>query len=198
MKKFIKYFSILFICTCLSQVLFYYILDDLISRIILPVTIVSLSLRILLAFGLFVFLCYAIDKNINNVFVDILALLYLCVVLALSTIRGYSSYGVNINPLIILDDFKRYFTHTLLILICNLLIYMPLGVYLRRRLKISDWKLFLVFLIYIFSLEIIQTAIHVGICDINDIITNAFGFYVGVALFNIKKCIWDEKKRFLG
>ncbi len=187
MKRFLKYFSILLACTCLSQALFYYIFDDLISRIILPVTIVNLSLRILLSFSLFVLVCFVIDKNINNMFIDILAFLYLCVVLMLSTIRGYSSCGVNINPLTILDDFKSYFTHTLLILICNLLIYMPLGMYLRRRLKINDKNILLIFLAYIFSLEIIQTTLHVGIFDINDIITNAVGFYVGVVLFNIKK-----------
>ena len=60
------------------------------------------------------------------------------------------------------------------------LIYLPLGIYIKNKIRVSNKKLFLGYLLYVLLVEIIQSISHRGIFDINDIITNTLGFFIGV------------------
>ncbi len=122
-----------------------------------------------------------INKKVSEIHINIIAILYYLVVIGLTFFKSYYSTGyINLNPLSILNDFQDHFHHALLLTISNTLIYLPLGIYIKNKTRVSNKKLFLGFLFYIFLVEIIQSISHRGIFDINDIITNTLGFFIGV------------------
>jgi glycopeptide antibiotics resistance protein len=100
---------------------------------------------------------------------------------------SYNSAFANLNPLSIIHDFKTYFNHTLLLLVSNILIYIPVGVYVSYKARIRVLRLLLGFVFYIFIIEFTQSFSHRGIFDINDIITNSLGFLAGILCSNFIK-----------
>jgi glycopeptide antibiotics resistance protein len=150
---------------------------------------------IVIAFVFYISAVTMIDKKFNKLHIDTIAKLYFLVVIGLTFFK--SSYKVayfSLNPLNILNDFKDYFHQTFLILICNIFIYTPLGIYVSYKTRIHGSKLIFRFLIYIFIIELIQAISHRGIFDINDIITNTFGFYIGTLFNNIIKNFMGNHK----
>jgi glycopeptide antibiotics resistance protein len=111
--------------------------------------------------------------------------LYFGIAIGLSFFKTMSNFnGINLNPLSIINDFKNHFNHALLLAVTNTLLYVPLGIYIRFKVKISNFKLFIGFLLYILLIEVIQNVSHRGIFDINDIILNTLGFFIGVLCSN--------------
>lgn len=116
-------------------------------------------------------------------------MLYFVVVIGLSFFKSIHYFtGMNFNPLNIINEFRSYFQHTLFLLVSNLLIYLPLGIFVRFKMKVNNSKLIIGFLLYILLIEIMQYVSHTGIFDINDIILNTLGFLIGIYSCNL---IWS-------
>lgn len=102
-------------------------------------------------------------------------------------IYNYTSI-LNYNTLFI-NDFNLS-SNTGLLLIGNIFLYVPIGVYVKYISHTRNSVLFISFLIYCLLVEIIQYIFNLGSFDINDIIFNSFGFILGVLIyekFNTKK-----------
>lgn len=141
------------------------------------------------AFAFYISAVSIISKKFNQFYIDIFAILYFLLIIGLTFFKSSYTYtSINLNPLSILDEFKAFFNHTLLLLISGTLIYFPLGVYIKYKTNEKNFKILLVFLLYIFLVELIQLISHSGIFDINDIITTTLGFFIGVLCTNSIKC----------
>lgn len=188
LTKTLKHLIILLFSLVSSFFLFYYYFDDFIMRIIYMPVMAGIGLRILFAFILYIAITLIVDRKIDKIRIDILAGIYLMAVLCLSLLRTSNPYAhAVLNPLKIIDDFHRHFNHTLIILIGNLIIYVPLGIYMKYRFNLSSLKLTICFLPYIVLLELTQLISQRGIFDIDDIIINTAGFVFGGICFGISK-----------
>ena len=123
-----------------------------------------------------------INKKVDKIRIDIIAALYFLVVIGLTFFKSSytNGYYINLNLFSILSDFQDHFNHALLITSSNTLTYLPLGIYIKDRIRVSNKKLLLGYLLYIFLIEIIQLITRTGtidIIDIIDIITNTIGFF---------------------
>ena len=182
----LRNFFILLFSLISSFFLFFYCIDDFLIRIINPSALTNIGLRILLAFILYIAITLIIDRKIDKMRIDILAVIYFLTVLCLSLVRANNpSAHMTLNPLDIIDDFRRYFHSTLIILIGNLTIYVPLGIYMKYKLNLSNLKLIICFLPYIVLLEFTQVISRRGVFDIDDIISNTIGFVFGGICFGI-------------
>lgn len=172
---------ILTICLFITYIVFYNFVSGLLTRFLSPSISLYLGMMIFTATALYIFSISVIDKKFNKLHVNILAVLYLGIVMVLSFFKTKSNFtGINLNPLSIINDFKVYFNHTLLLVVTNTLLYLPLGIYLKFKVKMSNLKLLIGFLLYILMIETIQYVSHRGIFDINDIILNTLGFFLGI------------------
>jgi len=153
-----------------------------------------MSPSLLLYIGLMIFTNYIfyvvaislINKRFNKIHINILAVLYFAVVILLSFFKSSFNFtGMNLNPFTMINDFKNYYKLTLLLVVSNTVIYLPLGVFIRFKIKIKIPKLIGGFLLYIVFVETLQYVSHTGIFDINDIILNTLGFVIGVYSYNL-------------
>ena len=138
------------------------------------------------AFAFYVFAISVINKKVNKIHIDILVVLYFVVVIGLSFFKSIHNFtGMNLNPFNIINEFRSYFQHTLFLVVSNLLIYLPLGIFVRFKMKVNNSKLIIGFLLYILLIETMQYVSHTGIFDINDIILNTLGFHIGIYSYNL-------------
>jgi glycopeptide antibiotics resistance protein len=160
-----------------------------------PSAALYLSLMIFTATILYIFFISIINRKISTVHINILAVLYFGITIELSFLKTISNFnGINLNPLNIITDFRNYFSFTLLLVITNMLLYLPMGLYIRFKVKISSFRLFIGFILYIFFIEAMQYILHKGIFDVNDIILNSLGFLIGVLCCEIIMKPYDKRK----
>jgi len=165
----------------MSWMLFYFLISEVIVRFMVGSTILSIIIMLIITFAFYIIAITVISKKFNQIHIDITAALYFILVMGLTFFKSSYSYAAfNFNPLSIINDFRHYFNHALLISISNIIIYLPLGIYTKSKIKLSNRKFLFIYLIYIFFVESIQSITHSGVFDVNDIITNTIGFYLGV------------------
>jgi len=192
-KKFFEKTLIFLLSLFASWALFYFVILKVLTGLMHPSIILSIITMFLVAFVFYISAVSIISKNFNKFYIDIIAILYFLMVIALTFFKSSYTYAsINLNPLSILGEFKDFFNHTLLLLISNTLIYFPLGIYIKYKTNKKNLKILLVFLLYVFLIEFIQLISHSGIFDINDIITNTLGFFIGVLCANSIKCYFDN------
>lgn len=184
MKKIFFNLGLFLLSIIIMLFLFINFISDILYRFMDVGTILYISLILFSAYTLFVSLNFIIYKKANDILLDILAIMYFIVVLALSFNKGGFG-GVNLNPFTLIQDFNLYFHHTLLLLISNIIIYFPIGVYLKYRVNIKSITLIIGFIIYIIFVEIAQYFLKCGILDINDIIANTLGFTTGIFSYQL-------------
>ena len=78
--------------------------------------------------------------------------------------------------------------------IMNVLIFVPMGLYLKM-LDISSKKIILFGFIFSFFLELIQFVLAIGASDITDLITNTTGTAVGWCLYILAGKIFADKAK---
>jgi len=172
-------------CLIISQMLFYFCLDDQITRYLNMTPFTFIGLRLITAFIFYLVINLIIFRKIDSYNFDILSILYLLLIISLSFIRGIDNSGLNLNPLTVFDDLKNNFNNTAVITIANIFVYLPTGIYFRYRFNLKEKYLFLIFLPYILIIEASQLLLNCGICDINDVITNTLGFILGSIIFYV-------------
>ena len=78
----------------------------------------------------------------------------------------------------------------------NLILFVPLGMYLKYLFKDKDKKILNVLVIALTSLfyEVLQYIFHIGVSDITDIIINVIGGVIGILLINVITKIINKLK----
>jgi len=188
-KKVIKDI-LLYICSLVaSQCLFYYFIDEYSGRFLNQTTITNIGMRVFVATLIYVITNAIIEKEFRKGHLDLLMIMYFLTVIALSFFRigQYDFMNYNFNPISIIQDFKNNFSHSLFTFLGNLFIYVPLGCYVRYKFNSKPYYIGLMFIGYITLLEIGQYILKCGVFDVNDIILNFIGFYLGLKILdNIK------------
>lgn len=182
--KFLKHLFLLFMCIISSIFLCMKIFDDILVRITVS-EYSYLIVRVFLTLLLYYLIVSIKNKQVRKYQIHIVFLIYLICILTLTFFKGAYGDGVagiNLNPLEIINDFNLS-SNTLLLLLGNLFIYIPIGIYIRYILNISSIKLFLGIIIYCIIIEFIQHITKLGIFDINDIILNSCGFIIGILIY---------------
>lgn len=103
-----------------------------------------------------------------------LTFLYLLYALILSYSLFFKSIGVqgiDLNPLSFVSDFLY---GQGFLLLANLLLFVPLGLLVPFKVKHL-----LIFFLLISLVESLQYLLHLGICDLGDIVLNTLGFALG-------------------
>lgn len=189
LKKVLKHSFIAVLCAIASSFLFYYIFDDYMFRITSLSLFFCLSERLIFAYLLYILAVFLMYRKISRFHIDILAAMYFILIIGLSLFRSYHFYGINLNPLSITDDFRRFHSFTLLLITANIFVYLPLGIYVKYRTKLKNIKSVIFFLVYILLIESLQYIFRKGVFDINDIIANTLGFYLGMVIYSFIKKI---------
>lgn len=181
MKKSYFNFFIAILSILFSIFLFNIFISEILYKLISPGTFLCYSIIIFTAYFIYMLIIFLFTKSINKNTIRNLVILYFLMILFLTFDKG-SFFRINLNPLRLIYQLKLNFISATLELIGNLLIYVPLGIYIRKSCNKKNNRLFLYFLIYILFIESIQAFFHRGVFDINDIITNSLGFYLGLLL----------------
>ncbi|OFK81137.1 VanZ family protein [Peptoniphilus sp. HMSC062D09] len=130
------------------------------------------------------------NKLINIIFY-ISGLVYLCILIML-LFKGFwkrmDSQSINLIP------FKTIFNYITLIaspkfgfsvenIVGNILLFLPMGIYLNVITDRNKLSLTIIILISIL-VEVIQYLFNLGILDIDDIILNSIGGFIGIKTYN--------------
>lgn len=101
------------------------------------------------------------------------------------TILGYLSEGLGTSPSVSLGN-----------VLGNIVMFIPLGVYLKIFLKDKRWFVsFLWIFISTVAIELIQFILKIGVCDIDDVILNSIGGLTGILIYRILALlVKDESK----
>lgn len=86
------------------------------------------------------------------------------------------------DPLNSVWSLKYSLIPSLVNILGNLLMYIPIGMYIRYKLNSSIAILIVSFLIYILLVEFIQGITKTGVFDMNDVVTNTLGFIIGMKI----------------
>lgn len=183
MKNKIIYILTFLFSLIISFVLCYFYFDRIINKFsgILGSNISFLIMRFFIAVIIFLVIDSIIKRKFSRSELNILLISYFILILIMSLFKYDSKIysNINLNPLNIINDFE--YTSTTIVVFGNLLMYIPIGIGIKLNFKkVKNYKLYILFLLYILIVESIQFIFKLGIFDINDIILNFIGFYIGI------------------
>lgn len=130
-------------------------------------------------------------NRLINIIFYISGLVYLCILIML-LFKGFwkrmDSQSINLIP------FKTIFNYITLIaspkfgfsvenIVGNILLFLPMGIYLNVITDRNKLSLTIIILISIL-VEVIQYLFNFGILDIDDIILNSIGGFIGIKIYN--------------
>lgn len=197
MRKYEKKVVYILFAIIISQVLCYYLLDSLFEKLNL---ISFIFLRISIAIGVYAIITIIFRKKILKKDIDVLFVAYVILIINITFFKEpYILENIYYN-LNIFDLIKHMDSISSLIMaIGNIGAYIPIGVYIIHRFgdksKIK-YKYMIVFFTYILIIEFIQCVFRFGAFDVNDIILNSLGFYIGIN-FNIDNIKMKNLKEIL-
>ncbi|WP_338595346.1 VanZ family protein [Clostridium baratii] len=152
--------------------------------------IIKISFISLVAFTIYIALNVLIDKEKTFKYIDGFIIVYILFLIAITFFKAklhYHSY--IINPIDSFMEIKRDKLGGIINIFGNILMYVPIGVYIKEKLNPRNNIAILCFVIYITSVEIVQSITRTGTCDTNDIIMNTLGFIIGISIYNKYKKI---------
>ncbi|MBS6007248.1 MAG: VanZ family protein [Clostridium baratii] len=152
--------------------------------------IIKISFISLVAFTIYAALNVIIDKEKISKYIDGFIIVYILFLIAITFFKAklhYHSY--IINPIDSFMEIKHNRLGGIINIFGNLLMYVPIGIYIKEKLNPRNNIAILSFIIYITLVEITQTLTKTGTLDTNDIIMNTLGFIVGLSIYNKYKKI---------
>lgn len=163
----------------------YYIIDD----IILSVASQNIEMVcILFRIGLSLLFTWLIQRVINGTQsfskneLRIFLLAYYIFIISLS-LKPVDRYSINFNFLNLVTDFN-YSKYSGLLLIGNIAMYIPVGFCIQTLyFHMKFYYKSIVFIVFIYIVELIQYIFLLGVCDINDILLNYIGFILGIFVY---------------
>lgn len=126
-------------------------------------------------------LCYrdldVFDAGISKGYGDAQAVAY-CMLLVLSLMgKSVGVRGMNWDIAAIVDEFVPISPT----LILNVLLFVPVGMLMSNVLKKSPWSHVAVIAVLLL-IELLQYALSLGVCDINDVLVNYCGMLCGMVV----------------
>lgn len=152
--------------------------------------IIKISFISLVAFTIYIILNILIDKEKISKYIDGFIIVYILFLIAITFFKAklhYHSY--TINPIDSFMEIKRDRLGGIINIFGNLLMYVPIGIYIKEKLNQRNNIAILCFIIYITFVEVIQMLTKTGTFDTNDIIMNTLGFIIGFSIYNKYKNI---------
>lgn len=152
--------------------------------------IIKISFTSLVAFSIYIVLNVLIDKEKISKYIDGFIIVYILFLIAITFFKAklhYNSY--IINPINSFMEINHNRLGGIINIFGNLLMYVPIGVYIKEKLNPRNNIEILCFIIYIISVEITQALTKTGTFDTNDIIMNTLGFIIGISIYNKYKKI---------
>lgn len=152
--------------------------------------IIKISFISLVAFTIYIVLNILIDKEKISKYIDGFIIVYILFLIAITFFKAklhYHSY--TINPIDSFMEIKRDPLGGIINIFGNLLMYVPIGIYIKEKLNQRNNIAILCFIIYITFVEVIQMLTKTGTFDTNDIIMNTLGFIIGLSIYNKYKKI---------
>ena len=81
-------------------------------------------------------------------------------------------------------------------LMVNIIMFMPCGFLLPLFLKKNRiWQVLMIGIVLSVIIEIIQTLLSVGTADIDDVILNTFGTFIGFGIYKLIYDVWINKSK---
>ncbi|WP_338597541.1 VanZ family protein [Clostridium baratii] len=152
--------------------------------------IIKISFISLVAFIIYIILNIIIDKEKTYKYIDSFIIVYILFLIAITFFKAKLHYHLYIiNPIDSFMEINRNQLGGIINIFGNLLMYVPIGVYIKEKLNPRNNLSILCFVIYITSVEITQAVTKTGTCDTNDIIMNTLGFIIGLSIYNKYKKI---------
>ncbi|MDU1054866.1 VanZ family protein [Clostridium baratii] len=152
--------------------------------------IIKISFISLVAFIIYIILNIIIDKEKTSKYIDSFIIVYILFLIAITFFKARLHYHLYIiNPIDSFMEIKHNRLGGIINIFGNLLMYVPIGIYIKEKLNPRNNIAILGFVIYIAFVEIIQAVTKTGICDTNDIIMNTLGFIIGLSIYNKHKKI---------
>lgn len=103
-----------------------------------------------------------------------------CVILLLCLMFPKPQSLINLNPLRMADELIPLSPT----LVLNIALFIPIGMMFSSYFERSKWY-YCVLLCGLIVIETVQYAFSIGICDINDVIENFLGAYLGVIVMRL-------------
>ncbi|GAA0855826.1 hypothetical protein GCM10008916_02900 [Clostridium nitritogenes] len=152
--------------------------------------IIKISFISLVAFSIYIALNVLIDKEKASKYIDGFIIVYILFLIAITFFKAkLYHHSYIINPIDSFMEIKRNQLGGIINIFGNLLMYVPIGVYIKEKLNLRNNIAISCFVIYITSVEIIQMLSKTGTCDTNDVIMNTLGFIIGIGIYNKYKKI---------
>lgn len=152
--------------------------------------IIKISFITLVAFTVYIALNVLIDKEKISKYIDGFIIVYILFLIAITFFKAKLHYYSYItNPIDSFMEIKHYRLGGIINIFGNLLMYVPIGIYIKEKLNPRNNIAILCFIIYITFVEVIQAITKTGTFDTNDIIMNTLGFIIGLSIYNKYKKI---------
>lgn len=172
------------IAIIISSIAYYFYFNDFFSDNISTSIDIHMILFICTTYYLYMLLCFIFDRKLGSKEFHTLGYMYIIFLITLlfskdvNTNAGYiNTFNLDIRSL----TYSLNNPIGILFIVMNIVLLIPIG-WMCRKFDVIVKLLFPILLFLI--IEYIQYINGVGIFDINDIILNSIGFYIGAFIFS--------------
>ena len=139
----------------------------------------------LIAFSLYSLFNILINKELIITYANKFIIIYMLFLVSITFFKARTNIMSFIfNPLDSIYSLRYGTISSVINIVGNLLMYIPIGTYFRYKSIHKTSNLIISFITYIFLIELIQGLSKTGTFDVNDIILNTLGFIIGMKLIS--------------
>ena len=139
----------------------------------------------LIAFSLYSLFNILINKELIIMYANKFIIIYILFLVSITFFKARTNIMSFIfNPLDSIYSLRYGTISSVINIVGNLLMYIPIGTYFRYKSIHKTSNLIISFITYIFLIELIQGLSKTGTFDVNDIILNTLGFIIGMKLIS--------------
>lgn len=136
-------------------------------------------------FALTIYILFNVSINNEeiNIYANKFIVIYILFLIAITFFKARTNNMVFIlDPLNSIWSLKESFIESLVNIFGNLVMYIPIGIYIKYKFNNHILRLTFIFLIYILLVEFTQGITKTGVFDMNDVVTNTLGFVIGMKI----------------
>lgn len=139
----------------------------------------------LIAFALYSLFNIFINNEVTIMYANKFIVIYILFLVSITFFKARTNtMSFTFNPLDSIYSLRYGTISSVINIVGNLLMYIPIGIYFRYKSIHKTSNLIISFIIYIFFIELIQGLSKTGTFDVNDIIMNTLGFTIGMKLIS--------------
>lgn len=166
----------------IASTLGYYVVDEILLSVALDnVTLVCILFRIEVSLCITWIVHRVINRKQSISRNEVYGFLFAYLVFILSlTLKPVMEHTMNFNIGNMVTDFN-YSKYSGLLLVGNIVMYIPVGVCVQKLYgHMKSYYKVIAFVLFICIVEVVQFITLLGICDVNDILLNTFGYSTGL------------------